>query len=319
MPKTRVHNDNTGDKLLPYDALSKSILPSVSTKLDDPLYFKVIDQDLAPSLRQNALVELLLEKGASVNAKTQEGTTPLSLVSSDNPGLARILLKYGADPNLASKNGLTPLMKAAQRDDRELVDILLTAGADPNTQLNVVSLRERQCSSFIQRGTFTFHQCDAPLTALALAAERGYYEIVKLLLDHGADPNQPIEHHAHGRVPSSRDKRRRARRYGEPDSSDSEVEPEEWKGYKSVGTALSWARDEVRELLLQNGAVPEKEMSVRECRCAVIEKRKEPKWNDSADEWPTHSEGEDSDAHLRRPRFDSIKARKGAKWDGDTD
>ncbi|KAJ4360119.1 uncharacterized protein N0V89_000679 [Didymosphaeria variabile] len=263
VPKNRTHNDNTGDKLLPYDKLSEFMLQSVHAKLDDPLYLQIIDPRLTREQRQYALVELLLKKGAPINAKTQEGRTPLHIIKS-NPSLARLLLLYGADPNVATTDGLTPLMQAAAQGDRELVEILLAAGADADAQLNIPPLIERKCSSFIERNKWTFHQCDAPLTALAVAAERGHYEVVELLLKYGADPNKPIEHHAHGRLPSKRDKRREARHYGESDSSDSEVEPEEWKGYISVGTAFSWARDQVRELLLRNGADPAREEPLRE-------------------------------------------------------
>ncbi|KAL1592372.1 hypothetical protein SLS60_011451 [Paraconiothyrium brasiliense] len=316
LTKNRTHNDNTGDKLLPFDKLAGTMLESVRAKLDDPLYMQIINQRLTREVRQYALVELLLKKGAPVNAKTREDRTPLHVINS-NPSLARLLLMYGADPNVATIDGLTPLMQAAAQGDSRLVEILLAAGADADAQLNVAPLKERRCSSFIERDSWTFHQCDAPLTALTLAAERGHYEVVELLLKYGADPNKPIEHHAHGRLPSKRDRRRRARHHGETDSSDSEVNPEEWKGYISIGTALSWARDEVRQLLLRNGADSAKEEPLRECDCSVIEKRKERGWLDDSDnEWPAQSEGSDSDSNLRRHRYGS---RRVVKWDGDTD
>lgn len=281
---------------MPYDKLPETLLQKVHSKLNDPLYFKIIDHKLTPTLRQAAVVELLLRKGAPVNAKTQEGSTPLHIAIGSNPDLVRLLIKYGANPNVATHDGMTPLMRAASIGDRELVEILLSAGADPDAQTFVAPLEKRKCSSFIERGYSLFRKCDAPLTALVIAAERGHYEVVELLLQHGADPNKPIEHHAHGRVPSQRDKRRRARTYGEPDSSDSEVEPEEWKWYVSIGTALSWARDDVRELLLRNGAAPEKEQSLRECDYDTIARRKERgPLSDSEDDLPTQSDGKDSD------------------------
>lgn len=295
------------------------MLQRVHEKLDDPLYFRIIDQKLTAAFRQAAIVELLLKKGAPVNVKTQEGRTPLHVAVDSSPHLVQLLLKYGTDANVATEDGITPLMQAASRGDRELVEILLVAGADPDAQLTVAPLEKRQCSSFIARSYWTFRQCDSPLTAMAVAAGRGHYEVVELLLQHGADPNKPIEHHAHGRLPSKRDKRRLSREYGEPDSSDSEVEPEEWKGYISIGTALSWARDEVRELLLRYGADAGKEQSLRECDCAIIEKRKERGWIDSSDDdLPANSDGEDSDSKLRRHHLSTSRIRV-VKWDGDTD
>lgn len=289
-------------------------------KFDDPLFDIMKDNQQESANRQKALVEILLKRGAEVNAQTQDGRTPLLGVSGSSPDIARLLLQYGADPNIADKNGETPLIRAVISDNNELVEILLAAGASPDSQLNVGILENRQCSSFIERYHSTFRRCKVPLTAMVLAAERGNCEVVQHLLNHGANPNLPITHHVHGRLPSKRDQRRRARNFTEPDSSESEEEPEEWKGHISVGTALTWARDEVRELLLRNGADPRKEEPLRECDCAVIEKRKEephfPTWGGGSDaEYPAESDGEGTDAELRR--FSYPRGLK--KWDGDTD
>lgn len=312
MPKYSVYNDWTGERLLPFDKFSADMLEKI--QFDDPLLSTIIDCDKDFDTRENAFVEILLKKGAPVNARTLEGITPLA--GARTPDIARILLRYGADPNIASENGCTPLMTAAVAGAYEMAEILLAAGANPNAQLNIPPLEKRACSSFIERYNSTFSNCDVPLTALVIAVERGHLRIVELLLKYGADLNLPITHHAHGRLPSARNKRRRARRYGEPESSDSDEEPEQWKGHISVGTALSWARDEIRELLLRNGADPLKEEPLRECDCAVIERRKERGWNDSDGEYPTQSEGEDTDAELKRHRHGT---RNLAKWEGDTD
>ncbi|KAF1980250.1 ankyrin, partial [Bimuria novae-zelandiae CBS 107.79] len=82
--------------------------------------------------RQLALVELLLKRGALVNAKTLEGITPLACAYSSD--IVRVLLQYGADPNIPSSDGCTPLMTAARRGDSEVVEMLLADGADPNAQ-----------------------------------------------------------------------------------------------------------------------------------------------------------------------------------------
>ncbi|KAJ4291841.1 hypothetical protein N0V90_009737 [Kalmusia sp. IMI 367209] len=310
--KSTFHNDSTGKNLLPYDKASETMLSSES--FSDPLFKIITDNEQTKDARQKALVELFLKKGAPVNTKTQEGITPLICVFS-SPDLARLLIQHGADPNIASTEGSTCLMRAAANNELEIAEILLTAGANPNAQTNVPPLIKRKCASFIERSTFTFHSCDANLSALAVAAERGHYAIVELLIKHGADPNLPIEHHAHGRLPSKRDQRRRARGFEEPESSESEVEEEQWKGYISIATALTWARDEVKELLLRNGADPGKEEPLRECDCEVIERRKDRGWNGSDDEYPTKSESEGTDAALRkhRNRVEMVK------WDGDSD
>ena len=302
--------------MLPYDNVSEEML--TGSTIDDPRFSIVIDNKQESSARRKALIEVLLKKGAPVNAVTHGCVTPLACVPSGNLDLARLLLRYGADPNISTNDGETPLMTAARGGHHEMVKILLEAGANPDAQLIVPPLEKIECSLFIDRSNFTFSACQAPLTAMAMAAECGHLEVVKLLLEYGANPNLPIVHHAHGRLPSKRNQRRRARRYGEPDSSDSDDELEQWKGYISVGTALSWARDEVRELLLRNGADPRREEPRRECDCAVIEKRKERSWNDSDGEYPSQSEGEGTDSELKRFRY-AGRGRRLLRWDEDSD
>lgn len=59
------------------------------------------------------IVELLIENGADVNVKSDEGKTPLhgaAFVGYEEG--VRILLKYGADVNARDENGLTPLGEA---------------------------------------------------------------------------------------------------------------------------------------------------------------------------------------------------------------
>ena len=46
-------------------------------------------------------------------------------------GIVKLLLEHGAEANAAQDGGFTPLHSAAQNDDRESVEALLEAGADP--------------------------------------------------------------------------------------------------------------------------------------------------------------------------------------------
>ena len=78
-----------------------------------------------------ALVALLLERRAEVDARTPAGQTPLHLaVQLDHPAIAALLLAGAADPNAATDLGLTPLHYAVILNRRALAQTLLDSGAD---------------------------------------------------------------------------------------------------------------------------------------------------------------------------------------------
>jgi ankyrin repeat protein len=51
----------------------------------------------------------------------------------------KLLLDAGADPNAQQESGFTPLMAAEQHDDREIIDLLLQAGAAPSENRSTTS------------------------------------------------------------------------------------------------------------------------------------------------------------------------------------
>lgn len=80
-----------------------------------------------------AWCERLLERGGRVN---QPGWTPLHYAASGpNPKVVELLLARGADIDAQSPNGSTPLMMAARYGSEDSVGRLLERGADP-TRLN---------------------------------------------------------------------------------------------------------------------------------------------------------------------------------------
>lgn len=71
----------------------------------------------------------LLERGAAVN---KSGWSPLHYAATGpEPAVVKLLLDRGATIDAASPNHSTPLMMAAQYGNEANVDVLLTRGADP--------------------------------------------------------------------------------------------------------------------------------------------------------------------------------------------
>ena len=115
-------------------------------------------------------VELLLRAGADANAYDDHGVTPLARACENaSRALVGRLLAAGADPNVAQTNGLTPLMTAARTGSLAVVEALLAHGAD------------------VDAATAATHE-----TALMWAVAEGHRDVVRALIDVGADvrPNR---------------------------------------------------------------------------------------------------------------------------------
>lgn len=91
-------------------------------------------------------VRALVRQGAAVN---RTGWTPLHYAASgpDN-GVAAFLIAQGAELNARSDNGTTPLMMAARYGAGDLVPLLLKAGAEPRA----ANEQELTAADFAQRG-----------------------------------------------------------------------------------------------------------------------------------------------------------------------
>ncbi len=107
-------------------------------------------------------------------------------------------------------NGGTPLVRAAQRNQVEMVDLLLDHGADINRACPcaggesplwaaVASGQVDASRRLLERGADPDRRSFADHTPLHVAALRGFDEIVDLLCDHGADGGQLD---LHGRMPA---------------------------------------------------------------------------------------------------------------------
>jgi ankyrin repeat protein len=139
-----------------------------------------------------------LDRGASPNARDEQGNTPLMLAAVyGEAGAVRLLLDRGAEVNAANAAGATALLHAAA--DHRKVSLLVARGADVNHRSEfgntALMLAARAAKShrtvelLLSRGADAKATNGWGSTALMAAAAAGDAASVRSLLQHGADPN----------------------------------------------------------------------------------------------------------------------------------
>jgi ankyrin repeat protein len=83
----------------------------------------------AASLGLAEMARLLIDSGADVNIRNEEGYTPLHWAAGEGQKeLVVILIVHGADVNALNKRGWTPLRWAEAQSQKEIARILVAAG-----------------------------------------------------------------------------------------------------------------------------------------------------------------------------------------------
>jgi ankyrin repeat protein len=147
------------------------------------------------------MARILVDAGAELDRPSANGTHPLVVAITNNHiELAGFLLSAGADPNAAdSFYKRTPLYAAVEmrnpdytrdtpqpvpdvRDPMDLIKDLLARGANPNVRANTTPFR----GFFQVSANWANFDGQTPFLRAALS---GDVTLMRLLLEHGADPN----------------------------------------------------------------------------------------------------------------------------------
>ncbi|KAK5650871.1 hypothetical protein RI129_001900 [Pyrocoelia pectoralis] len=142
------------------------------------------------------ITRLLLERGANINSKDQDGNTPThKAVLFNYPNILKMLIQRKADINIPNDAGEFPLLTAVTNEYLDLVQILVEGNAIINccndTNKNPLAVAIRQDNTailklFFEKGVKANDKIGgAPL--LQLAVLNASVDVTRFLLEHGAD------------------------------------------------------------------------------------------------------------------------------------
>ncbi|KAF8960319.1 hypothetical protein BDZ97DRAFT_1922228 [Flammula alnicola] len=145
-----------------------------------------------------AIVKLLLKKGANVNVQGGHYHNALQAASSEgHEAVVKVLLQKGAEVNAQGGRYHNALQAASSEGHESIMKLLLQKGAEVDAQgpfgnaLKVASLegREALVKLLLEKGADVNAQGGFYGNALQAASFRGHEAIVKLLLEKGAEVN----------------------------------------------------------------------------------------------------------------------------------
>ncbi|CVL06292.1 related to ankyrin [Fusarium mangiferae] len=150
---------------------------------------------------RDAVEHLIREGGLDINDRSFANETPLWLAClTKNKEIVELLVDNGADINARCDEGVSLHISVEDGSD-EITELLISRGADVSvvdgdgrTALNVASMigNTKVARQLIDSGADVSHETRDGFTPLSMACSRGHVELAKLLIKSGADVNQVL-------------------------------------------------------------------------------------------------------------------------------
>uniref|UniRef100_A0A673BNX5 Ankyrin 1, erythrocytic a n=1 Tax=Sphaeramia orbicularis TaxID=375764 RepID=A0A673BNX5_9TELE len=212
-------------------------------------------------------VKQLLQYNAEIDDITLDHLTPLHVAAHcGHHRMAKVLLDKGAKPNSRALNGFTPLHIACKKNHMRVMDLLLKHSAsleavtevgkqDPLMKnIHTQPFRAVKTDSALYLiSNFPLHTIDDQ-TPLHCASRMGHKELVKLLLEHKANPNSTTTAgHTPLHIAAREGHVQTVRILLDMEAQQTKMTK---KGFTPLHVASKYGKVDVAELLLERGANP---------------------------------------------------------------